>query len=390
MSLPKILHVISNMDPASGGAAEGLRQLVKATHALGASQTVVSLDPPDAAYLQLEGAQAVGLGPGAGTFGYAPRFVPWLRRHAGEFDVVIINGLWQFHLPATWWALRGTGVPYLVYPHGMLDPWFKQRYPLKHAKKLLFWWLIQYRVLAQAAGVLFTCEEERLLAPLSFQPYRVKEFVVNYGTSLPTDIDPQAAERFLAAHPELAGKRLLLFLGRLHEKKGCDLLLEAFSKIANRDADLRLVMAGPDQTGWQATLQQMAKTLGIDDRVVWPGMLQGPMKWGAFLAAELFMLPSHQENFGVAVAEALALGTPVMISNKVNIWREVAAEQAGIVTDDSASSVAAGLESWLLLSPAERAGLGARAKGCFERRFDIRAAAARMLEVVRHVSRNPA
>lgn len=135
-----------------------------------------------------------------------------------------------------------------------------------------------------------------------------------------------------------------MYLSRIHQKKGCDLLLEAFAKVASTDPDLHPVMAGPDQTGWVLKLKAHAARLGIADRVAWLGMLQGDDKWGAFYSAEAFCLPLHQEYFGVVVAEAMVCGKPVLISNKVNIWREIEVDGADIVQSDLAGDDARGKE----------------------------------------------
>jgi glycosyltransferase involved in cell wall biosynthesis len=269
-------------------------------------------------------------GPSIGRYGYNTRFISWLKGNARNYDVVIINGLWQFTSFGAWRALRKSDTPYIVFPHGMLDPWFKRHYPLKHLKKWLYWPWGEYRVLRDARAVVFTCEEERVLARQSFWLYRVKERVVAYGTADPVLSDSQR-DSFLSRFPSLRGTRYLLFLGRIHRKKGCDLLLKAFANVWGQESDLRLVIAGPDSTRWLPQLQRLASNLGISDRVVWTGALAGDMKWGAFQGAEAFVLPSHQENFGIAVAEALACGLPVLVSDKVNIWREIAGDGAGLI-----------------------------------------------------------
>lgn len=140
------------------------------------------------------------------------------------------------------------------------------------------------------------------------------------GTATPAGDSQAQRQIFLDHFPQLDNKRLLLFLSRIHVKKGCDLLIEAFAEVASDDS-LHLVIAGPDQIGWQADLQKQAKQLGIEQKITWTGMLSGDLKWGAFHATEAFLLPSHQENFGFVVAEALACEVPVLISNKVNIWQ---------------------------------------------------------------------
>ena len=152
--------------------------------------------------------------------------------------------------------------------------------------------------------------------------------------------------------PELKGRKFILFLSRIHPKKGVDLLIQAFARHAKTFPEIDLVIAGPDQTGSKSALQKLARELGVDNRIYWPGMLSGDAKWGAFRSAEFFVLPSHQENFGIVVAEAMALSKPVLITNKVNIWREIEADGAGLVVNDDVEGIAAGLRKMCELSAA--------------------------------------
>src|SRR5262249_6945809 len=159
---------------------------------------------------------------------------------------------------------------------------FKYRHPLKHLKKWLYWPWAEYRVLRDARGVLFTCEEEKRLARQSFGLYNVREMTVSYGTPGPEGDAVAQRAAFLVKFPHLRGRRLWLFLGRLHPKKGCDLLVEAFAGVAQRDPSLHLVMAGPDSSGLQAELSSRADKLGLAGRVTWTGLLRDELKWGAF------------------------------------------------------------------------------------------------------------
>ena len=380
----KFLHLISSVDPSGGGPIEGALRLHEALVTLGHSGEFASVDSPDAPFVDAFPAQVHALGPSKGRFGYSAKLLPWLLAHAGQFDAVIVNGLWQYPGLATRRALGRSTTPYFVFTHGMLDPWFKRRYPLKHLKKWIYWPWGEYRVLRDATAVLFTCEEERLLARQSFWLYRSREVVLSYGTSRPPQDAQRLADIFLSAFPALKGKRLLLFLGRIHEKKGCDLLIDAFARRCASDANLHLVMAGPDQEGWAPSLQQMAQRLGIADRISWPGMLSGDVKWGAFYASDAFCLPSHQENFGIAVAEALGCGRPVLISNKVNIWREIDADRAGFVETDSLEGTVGLLNRWLACSPQDLSTLRSAARECFERRFRIEQVAEKLVRLVQH------
>lgn len=367
----KILHLLSTIDPRAGGPTEGVRQSGISLQSMGHEVEVVTLDDPAAPWLAAFPLTVHALGPSKGNYGLCPQLVPWLREHAARFDAVIVNGLWQYHSYGTWKALRGSGVPYYVFPHGMLDPWFKRTYPLKHLKKWLYWPWAEYRVLRDAERVLFTAQEERVLARQSFWLYRANEEVVAFGTNPPPTEADRLRAQFIAAYPSLADKRLILFLGRIHEKKGCDLLIKAFAAVRDLDANAHLVMAGPDGGEWGAQLQGLARELGIADRITWTGMLSGDLKWGAFHASDAFALPSHQENFGIAVAEALGCALPVLISDKVNIWREVEADGAGIVGTDTVDGAAGMLRRWLTLSPADAATMRAQALSTFTKRFTV-------------------
>jgi glycosyltransferase involved in cell wall biosynthesis len=375
----KLLHVIASIRAAGGGPAEAVRSLSAVHQRDGHSVEVVSLDDPTDAEVRNFPLRLHALGPARNTYSFAPGFVPWMRQNHAQYDAVIINGLWQYHSFGAWRALRGTATPYYVFPHGMLDPWFKRSFPLKHAKKWLYWPWADYRVLRDARAVLFTCEEERRLAPKSFALYRAHPVVTGLGTASPLGADATA---FLDRHPELEGKRILLFMGRLHPKKGCDLLLEAFAATMANDPEWRLVFAGPDAFNWQKTLVARAQTLGIADRIVWTGMLRDTMKWSALAAAEVFALPSHQENFGIAVAESLACGVPVLISHEVNIWREIESANAGFVAPDTVAGTISLLTRWQQLRQSERGVMRQNARQCFQQHFDIEHSAARLLEAI--------
>ena len=378
----RILRSIHTLNPAVGGPIESVRQSSAALLRLGHDVEIVSLDAPDAPWLKDSPVSTHALGPGRGSYGYTPKLGNWLQEHHRDFDAVLVHGLWQYSSFGVWRGLRGTSTPYFVFPHGMLDPWFKRTYPLKHLKKMLYWPWAEYRVLRDAQAVLFTSEEEKRLARESFFPYRLREKVVTYGTAPPPVDLPLARKTFLERFPQLEGKRIFLFLGRLHEKKGCDLLIEAFAAAKRGGEPCHLVMAGPADDSYLQKLKTMADALLPKDVVTFTGMLNGDSKWGAFSAAEVFVLPSHQENFGIAVAEALACATPVLISNKVNIWREIVEAGAGFCNEDTVSGTKALVERWLTTPEADRAVMRIQAKMCFAERFHIERAVSSLVEVL--------
>jgi glycosyltransferase involved in cell wall biosynthesis len=384
----KLLHVIRSTDPTGGGPIEVVRQFSRVHLQQGHQVEVASLDLPAQIFAGDDELPTHKLGATTSSYGHSPQLIPWLREHAARFDAAIIHGLWQFHGRATRLALQGTATPYFVYPHGMLDPWFRRAYPLKHLKKIIYWRLVEHKVLRDAAAVLYTCEEERRLAQKTFSPYRCVEKIAPLGISEPTGDPAQQRELFLTRFPHLRGKRLLLFLGRLHDKKGCDILLRAFARVlkAHRapehEAPLHLVMAGPPASEtYLHQLQTLAdaelRQAGLSNRqqhISFPGMLFGDLKWGAYHAAEAFVLPSHQENFGIAVVEALACGTPVLISDKVNIWREIQQDGAGLIAEDTGEGTFSLLERWATLLPEQKQVMPKQARLCFEKHFHIEAA----------------
>jgi glycosyltransferase involved in cell wall biosynthesis len=367
----RVLHVITSLSPTDGGPPEMLKQLAANYLALGDHLEVATLDMPEAPYLADLNFIVHALGPRRGSYGLSPKLQRWLYANAPRFDLIVINNVWLFPAVAAWRAARRARAPHAVFTHGALDVFFKKRYPLKHVKKLIYWPL-QYAILRSAAAVLFTSELERELALASFRPNAWTSIVLPYGTNEPEGEPAAQLEAFYAALPAMHGRRFLLFLSRIHEKKGCDLLIEAFAQLAPQYPDVDLVVAGPDQMHLQARLQQQAEKAHVGDRIHWPGMLEGAAKFGAFRAAEAFVLPSHQENFGIVVAEALACGTPVLISNQVNIWREILDSGVGLVEPDTLPGTLQLLRGWLDLPAQERARMAAATQDTFHQRFSLR------------------
>ncbi len=390
-----ILHLILTVNPEFGGPIEGILTSSGVLREQGCDREIVSLDAPSDPWVKTcpLPVHALGIGHPAYLkmrktipwlrYGYTPHLVPWLRANARRYDAIIINGLWNYASLGAWRALRKLDARYFVYPHGMLDPYFNTIQPVKRFAKQALWWFSEGRLIANATRVMFVTEEERQLARTSFWPYRANDRVVPYGI---VDVigDPKAQEAaFRAAFPQLAKRNFVLFLSRIHPKKGCDLLIEAFAKVAAKDPGLDLVMAGPDSVGWVKKLQDLAAARGVADRIHWTGMLTGDLKWGAFHAASAFVLPSHQENFGIVVAEAMACGKPVLTTLKVNTWREVQDAGAGLVVNDDLDGVTQLLEQFVGLSAEEKQTIGARARKGFIEKFDIGSLAPQLIEALR-------
>ncbi len=379
----KILHVIGTANPLTGGTVEALRLSANVMFEYGIEVEIATLDSPTAlpnvqdtfAYpVHFVGADEPSY------YGYSKRFKEWMHAHAADYDAIIIHGLWQYHGFAASHACRKHAVPYFIFTHGMLDPWFNTTYPLKRLKKLLYWFWGENPGLRHANAVLFTTDEERLLARKSFPAYRVNEQVVGLGTLAP-DIDlDQALADFRTQPKPWAQRPYFLFMSRIQEKKGLDLLVAAYAKLRSNDPTIpELVIAGPIQ---QQDYADQIKTSYDQSGIHWIGTLSGIEKWQALAAAEVMTLVSHQENFGIVVAEALAVGTPALISDKVNIWREIKENGGGLVEADSIDGAYSLLSTWISLSAEHRRTMSINAKTVFHKHFEIGKATERLIDFV--------
>ena len=408
------------MNPAMGGPCQGIRNSIPAMQHLGCSTDVVCMDASRDTFGINDPFVVHCVGPCRGPWAYCKTLLPWLRQHLSDYDAVIIHGLWLYHSYAVTKAMArlrrdaAQKVPRVfVMPHGMLDPWFQRDRSrrVKAWRNWLVWKSIEHRVIREADAVLFTCQRELELARQTFRPYRPqREINVGYGVPEPPTFDDSMRDAFRSACPGIGDRKYLLFLSRIHPKKGVDLLLKAYAQILTQsenpsppaplpaagrgEPNLQgarlpaLVIAGPLDSDYAAKMQALALQLGLTN-VYFPGMLTGSAKWGAFYGCEAFVLPSHQENFGIAVVEALACGKPVLISDQVNICNEIEQDRAGLVSTDSLDGTTQLLTDFLSLAAEGREEMAANAKNCFQNRFAIETAARQFSQAIKSVIANP-
>jgi len=298
-----------------------------------------------------------------------------LKHQVKTFDLVHINGLYLYPTMAASRACRRQRVPYMISPHGMLDPHairFQSTW-----KKKLYIWLIEKRNLRGAAALHFTSFEEQQL-------------VAQSGWQLPGFVVPNALD--LAEFPEPGGDTAtsetngesVLFLSRIHPKKGLDLLIPAFAQVVARRPGVKLHLVGPDENEYLAQVRSWIAAYRLEDHVICSGMLLGQEKLRAYQHCTLFVLPSYSENFGIVVIEAMACGKPVVISDRVNIYREVAQAGAGLVTACDANDIAQAIVT-LLADPARAREMGRRGRKLVEEKFTWERAAAEMLAMYRQI-----
>lgn len=392
-----LLHVIASMDPAYGGPSQGIRNYNGELSKIGISRTVVSLDDPKSDFLALDKFSIIALGAGKRPWFYNSKLIPWLITNLQLYDVVIINGLWLFPSFAVWFITKYHKYFYrgekneelklpkiLVMPHGMLDPWFQKAEGRisKSIRNWLYWHLIENRVVNLANGLLFTCERELQLARTTFKNYKPRnEFNIGYGIPHPPENCAASKNAFFSLNFVDESEPYFLFLSRLNEKKGLDLLIKAYLSLKKEDTVIpKLVVAGPGlDTAFGKAMQRLASS---DNDIIFAGMLSGDAKWGAFYGCEAFILPSHQENFGISVVEALACAKPVLISNQVNIWQEIEQSGGGIVVEDSINGTRSAIEQWSRLSPPQKREMGQRAYEAYQSLFAITSVAKKLYDVI--------
>lgn len=373
----RVLRVIPTLDPAYGGPVAGLLATSEVLARAGVATEAVTLDAPDAPCLSAAPFPAIGHGPGWLKPGFTPRLGQWIETNAPRFDAAIVHGLWTHASVGGSAALRRAGVPYLLYPHGMMDPWFREAKPLKHWVKQAFW-LAQGRALAGARAVVFTAEAERDLARGVFRGPNYTERVLLYGAARPP-VSPDGEAAFHRAVPGLGDWPYILALGRVHPKKGINLLVAAHAAMPDAPD---LVIAGPDPDGLIPGLL----ATGAPGRVHFAGPVYGDAKGAALAGAQALALISHQENFGLVLAEAMSLGTPVLTTRKVNIWKTIADGGAGLVGDDTQAGAQDLLSRFCAIGVQEKAALSHSALDTYERHFTPDRAAADLLALLREMS----
>jgi glycosyltransferase involved in cell wall biosynthesis len=331
----KVLHVIPSVGPLRGGPSSNMRTLSRGLSRQGISVDVACTD--DNGKARLDVPLNTPVPQDGATYRYFPRqtgfytcswpLSAWLWKHAGDYDVIHIHALFSYSSTAAAIASSMKQRPYIVRPLGILNRWgMKNRRPL--FKRLSFH-ACEKRILRRAFAVHFTSELERMEA----EELRVdcRSAVIPNPVELPNS-PPFRKGRFRARHPGSQDKLIYLFLSRIDEKKGLDLLLNAFALVHREASDCVLVVAGDGPPALVASLRDQAVRLGIETAVVWAGFLQGDAKQEALADADVFVLPSYSENFGISVVEAMGARVPVIISDQVGIYPDIARAKAGMVT----------------------------------------------------------
>lgn len=387
----RVLQVIPSIAARTGGTAESVVQSSLALQGLGFETTIFTTDLGRAVSAkEHRSISPADLPAGARDldvrmfptrrphqFAFSPTLYRALGEEAPGFDVVHIHSLFLFPQFAAYRQATRHRLPYVVTPHGILDPYHRQHGRLRKRVTDVLW---QRRLLEGAAALhLTSAEEARLVADVAPS---VKRVVASIGVAwerfqhLPDGVPFR--QRFLEGHEG----PVVLHVGRVSHKKAPDVLVRSFAVAAETVPDARLVFVGPDDEDFTPRLRRLAEELGIGAKITFTGMLPGEeSKLEALAAADVWALPSNAENFGIAVAEALAAGLPVVISPSVNIAREIEEAGAAVVCERDPDAFGGALAS-LLADERRREELGGRARE-FAKRYDWAAVAPRLSEIYR-------
>jgi len=269
-----------------------------------------------------------------GPFLYAPTAAVPIAEVMPKVDCVINSAtLWSHSGVLSWRAAHRSQVPSLTYVRGLLDPWAMHYKPYR---KKAYWHLVGKRILRDSTVIVALTEYERQIVRGLKVPTRVE--VIPNGAALDARAESAPRADLEARIPELAGRRYVLFLGRIHEKKGIDILLRAIVDFQAGSPDVAFVLAGPIDPSFAARWHDLRGRYLTEERVITPGAVKEPLKTLLLKHAELFVLPSYSEGLPVAVLEALLSGSPVVVTKQCNL-PEVQSADAGIVIDPDAGQL---------------------------------------------------
>lgn len=375
----RILHVVALIHASTGGPALSVTRLAREQAKAGHEVALACLDYPNLGP-QIE-ASEVRVVCRKGDWlavrgrGWSPALRSAVVGEARRADVVHNHGLWMWPNAYARHAAVAAGKPLIVSPRGMLDDWALRR---SRFKKAVAWRLFERRNLQAAA--LFHATSEAEVANVRAMGLRQPVVLAPNGVDLPEAGQPLDRGVLEATFPQLRAKRWVVFLSRLHPKKGLDILVEAWGGgVAEAERDAVLVIAGPDLIGYRREVERMVRDRNLQESVVFTGELQGEAKACLLANTEVFVLPSYSENFGIVVAEALAWGRPV-ITTTATPWSEIASHAAGWWVAPAAREIAVALRDALGKAREELAQMGARGRMLVAGSYGWPGAAARVTE----------
>jgi glycosyltransferase involved in cell wall biosynthesis len=374
----RVIHVVPAITEEATGPSYSVVRLCQTLIADGQDVTLAALDWAPMS-TQPSFLKTFPLGWGPRRLGRSPAMKRWLDKQVASENVEVLHnhGMWQMNSLYPAWATKQGDAKYVVSPRGMLSKWAMNS---GSPAKLAFWPMLQRPALQHVACFHATAESEY-------------EDIRRLGFKQPVAIVPNGVDIPEASNDtgRAVSDEILLFLGRLHQVKGLDLLLRAWAQVQTAFPEWRLVIAGSDSdfhasTGYLELLKGMVRELGLT-RVSFIGALYGEEKWNAYRRASLFVLPTHSENFAMTVAESLSAGTPAIVSRGAP-WSGLADHRAGWWVDISVDGIVQALFDGMSMPKSQRDAMGQRGREWMAQDFSWDGVGRKMMEVYRWLDRD--
>ena len=325
----KILRIISSLNPEYGGPPAAIVDSTIALNRIGFKVDIVTHDNKESQFVKIKNTTIHNMGPSLlGDYNLNFKFTKWLIQNRSKYDLFIVHGLWQFNTLAARLFLKKK---YYVFVHGQLDPSYKKFF-FNKIKKFIYWNLIEKKNLKDSKFILLTNKKEKdLLNDTYVNTKGLKKKVVDYGILEPKYDTSKVKKIFYKKFKSLKDKDFYIYLGRFHNKKGCEIIMNAVKYFSLRKKPINVLMCGSNNI-YKKYLQKISKDLNIEKNIIWSNFLKNDIKLGALLSSKAMLLPSYGENFGVALVEAMACGIPVLTTNKVNIYNYIIENNAGYIS----------------------------------------------------------
>ncbi|HCJ66293.1 MAG TPA: glycosyltransferase [Elusimicrobia bacterium] len=341
----KILHIVENLSPEAGGTTKVVRELTETLAKRGIEISIFTTAGKNNERIQQ--IKGVDLKLFRSDFlarwwpGHSSGLAKSVMEEAPKFDLIHIHEIWHHPHFTAYTAAKRAKKPYIITVHGALEPWCLN---YKAFKKKIFAALFERRILKEASVIHVLTEEETR----NIQSFGVNNFIA----VIPNGLDPKefqnlpGREELEHLYPTIKGKQVILFLGRIHPKKGLDILARAFGKIAKEQKNICLLVAGPNNNGYQTRVENILKEEGVLDKVIFAGMLTGQDKLAALSGSDFFVLPSYSEGFSMGILEAMICGLPVIITNQCN-FPDVSTAKTGEVIEPNENQLVKTLNIFL-------------------------------------------
>lgn len=364
----KILRIIHSLDPKWGGPPNAVIDHSKYLIKLGLQVDILVNDDVEKRYPKVLGLKIFKMGQGQlGQYGFNIKLFMWLYKNRNKYDFFIVHGLWSFYSLAARLLVPNR---FFIFTHGQLDPYFSFNF-FKSLKKKIYWLFIEKKNLLKCKSILVTTKYEKTLLNKTYvNTKNIKKSLIKYGIFQKNFNKKKIKKLFYKKYPFLKNKKFLLFLGRFHDKKGCDILLNSIKLLKDNKIKLNFLLAGPDSYE-KDQLEKVSKDLGLQKQVFWSDAIYGNIKYGAILGSEGMVLPSHGENFGVALVESLSMSRPVITTNKVNIYKDLLKYKAGIISNDNLKSFTNSLINFNSLTKNQKINLSQNSLKCFNDNFNL-------------------